>query len=319
MPRRTVRLRVDDVAARLGSTAVRTRQLEGLGLHRATVAHRCRPGGPWRSLLPGVVLLHNAPPTRDDRRRGALLHAGPGAVLTGLDALELAGSRSVPRPTGPVHVLVPADRHRTGNEVALIERTARLPDAVPGRWPAAPVARSVLDFARRTRDRNQVRAALAEVVQRGWVTPAALAAELEAGSGRGSALPRAVLAEVGDGVRSAAEAQARELVRRGRLPTPLWNPRLLDVHGRLVAVPDAWFDDAGVAWEIDSREWHLSPADYDRTLDRRSAMMAEGITVLHTQPSKLRTNAPQVCDELTRIIADAAHRPRPRVWADPTT
>jgi hypothetical protein len=86
---------------------VRVADLERLGLHRSTVAHRCRPGGPWRSLMPGIVLLHNAAPTHGDRRRAALVYAGAGAVLTGLDALELCGMRRMPSPSGPVHVLVP--------------------------------------------------------------------------------------------------------------------------------------------------------------------------------------------------------------------
>jgi hypothetical protein len=73
-----------------------------------------------------------------------------------------------------------------------------------------------------------------------------------------------------------AEADAAKLLRSD-LAAPLWNSRVHDRLGRFVAMPDAWFDDVGMAWEIDSVEWHVSPADYERTVDRRSAMMAEGI------------------------------------------
>lgn len=132
-----------------------------------------------------------------------------------------------------------------------------------------------------------MRAAIAEVVQRGLCTPAELNVELAAGSGRGSALPREVLGEISDGVRSVAEADARKLVHRSGLPSPIWNARIHDRAGRFVAMPDAWFEDVGMAWEIDSREWHFSPADYERTLDRRAAMMAPGIVVVHHMPKKL--------------------------------
>jgi hypothetical protein len=122
--------------------------------------------------------------------------------------------------------------------------------------------------------------------------------------------------EISDGARSAAEAVGREIVLRSGLPTPLWNPRLYDQWGRFIAVPDAWFDDVGMAWQIDSREWHLAPADHEQTLDRRSAMMAEGVVVVHSLPSKLRRRAEMV-EELRRSYAHAARRPRPDVLAIP--
>jgi hypothetical protein len=36
--------------------------------------------------------------------------------------------------------------------------------------------------------------------------------------------------------------------------------------GGFIAEPDAWWTDAGVAGEIESREWYLSPRDWERTL-----------------------------------------------------
>jgi len=279
VPLRSNPLRPDELTALCGSTVVLSRQLEALGVARTTTQRRCRAGGPWRSLLPGVVKLSNAPSNRADRRRAALLYAGPGAVITGADALELHGMQRMPSPSGPVHVLVPADRRRVGAGLVLVERTERLPEPVPGRWPLASLVRAALDFARRSTDRDVVRAVIAEVVQRGLGTPTELGAELRAGSTRGSALPRAVLGEVGAGVRSVAEARARQLLRHSPLPPPLWNPRLYDQTGRLVAVPDAWFDDVGMVWEIDSLEWHLSPADYRRTVERRSTLTGLGVVV----------------------------------------
>ncbi|WP_246632089.1 hypothetical protein [Pseudonocardia nigra] len=319
MPHRSCSLRPDEFALHCGGAVVRVEALRELGLGRSTVAHRCRAGGPWRWLLPGIVMLTNGAPTRDDRRRAALLYAGDGAVLTGLDALELHGMRRVPSPSGPVHVLLPADRRRAGSGRVLAERTDRLPVPEPGRWPLAPIARAVLDFARRIRERDQVRSAIAEVVQRNRCTPAQLHAEVEAGSGRGTKLPREVLTEISDGVRSVAEANARALVRRSALPAPMWNVKLYDRAGRFLAMPDAWFDDVGLAWEIDSKEWHLSPEDYERTLDRRSTIMAEDIVVMHTQPSKLELHPTRVLDELRRNYRNAARSPRPPVYAIPSS
>lgn len=297
---------------------VRAADLVGLGVARSTISHRCRAGGPWQLLLPGILLLHSGPPTRADRRRAALLHAGPAAVLTGADALELHGMTRMPSPSGPVHLLLPADVRRAGSGRVLAERTERLPVAPPGRWALAPEARAVLDFGRRSRNRGEVRAAIAEVVQRGRCTPAELNSELAAGSQRGSALPREVLREISDGVRSAAEAEARALLLRSGMPVPMWNPKLYDRAGRFVAMPDAWFDDVGMAWEIDSLEWHLGPDDYALTLDRRAAMMAEGVVVVHHRPRKLREHPAEVLRDLVANHAHAARRPRPGLLALPS-
>jgi hypothetical protein len=154
-------------------------------------------------------------------------------------------------------------------------------------------------------------------VQRGQCTPAELSAELVAGSGRGSALPREVLREISDGVRSVAEADARRLVQRAGLPAPLWNARLHDSTGRFIATPDAWFDDVALAWEIDSMEWHLGPDDYEATLDRRAAMMAAGIVVVHHLPKKLHHDPDRVLSDLRANLTHAARRPRPPVYALP--
>lgn len=319
MPRRRTDVPyLDDLVAYRGGCVVLVRDLVELGMHRDTIAYRCRSGGPWRRLAPGLVLLRNGAPTRDDRRRGGLLHAGPGAVITGLDALELHGLERAPRPSGPVHLLVPTERRRSGYGLVMIERTDRVPVPEPGRWPVAPIERAVLDAVRRIRERDVVRSVLAEVVQRSLRTPAQLAAELEAGGQRGSRLPREVLREVSAGIRSVAEAKARELVLASRtLPPVLWNPAVVDAHGRFVAKPDAWFDDVAMAWEIDSHEFHLSPADHAATLARRSAMTAAGILVLATVPSRVTAEPAAVLAELERAHAHAASRPRPALRALP--
>jgi hypothetical protein len=307
----------DEIAELLGTHVVHLRDLRGLGMRDSTIARRCRSGGPWQRLLPGIVLLHAGPVTRDDRRRAALLHCGPDSVLTGLDALALHGFEQAPHPSGSVHVLVPAERRRAGSGHVLVERTDRLPHPSAGRWPLAPPARAALDAARRLRSRTQVRAVLAEAVQRNRCTVAALGAELAAGSRRGTAIPRLVLDEVADGVRSVAEARARRLLKRSKLAAPLWNPRVYRPDGSLLAVPDAWFDDVAMAWEIDSLSWHLSPDDYARTLDRGSRLTAAGVIVLHSLPQKIHEQEQATLKDLESTHRLAASRPRPPLRAVP--
>ena len=97
-----------------------------------------------------------------------------------------------------------------------------------------------------------------------------------------------MLGEVIDGIRSPAEADLRMLIRTSGLPQPLYNPKLYLPDGLFLAQPDAWWPDYGVAAEVDSREWHLSPADWEATMARHARMSVAGIVVLHFSPRQQR-------------------------------
>lgn len=284
--------------------------LVDLGIDSSTVYHRCQPGGPWRWLLPGVVLIESGVPSGRQRARAALAYAGSDAQLTGACAAALHGLRR----TGDdrVHVLLPHPRRCRSVGPVLVERTTRLPDPVMVRGlPVAPVVRAVLDRARRLRDVEAVQALVAEAVQRRFCTPAELADELDAGSKRGTALVRRELQDIRGGARSVPEVHAMRVVRSSGLPEPRWNVPLFDDCGLLIGVPDAWWSEVGLAWEIDSLAYHLEPADYDRTLRRDARYAAAGISFLPTRPSRLRTERAAVRTELKAAYAAAARRPPP--------
>jgi len=103
-------------------------------------------------------------------------------------------------------------------------------------------------------------------------------------------------------------SQALALLRRSRLPMPMFNAHIY--AGRtFLAVADAWRPDAGVAAEIDSREWHLSPADWERTMRRHAAMTAHGILVLHFTPRMIREDPARVGAEVRDAIRAGRARP----------
>jgi hypothetical protein len=83
---------------------------------------------------------------------------------------------------------------------------------------------------------------------------------------------------------------------------PLFNASLF-VGDTFLARPDAWWPEAGVAAEVDSYEWHLSPADADRTRKRHDLMGAAGIIPLHFSPRQIRRERAEV----VRIIKDALY------------
>lgn len=189
----------------------------------------------WRRVLPGVVLATGRPPTRRDRRLAALRYAGAGAVLTGLTALRLHGFRRLPTEWDVV-VLVPRKRARSSASYVRIERTGRLP---PHQWrdglPCAPVARALVDAARRMRDPDAVTALFGQAIGRGLCSMAGLAAELRAADGRGLRMARERFVEL----RARALAGARAEL-----------DRLLDLAG--VA------DDPEVAVHLDTSAWELT-------------------------------------------------------------
>lgn len=305
--------------AELSRYGVVTRtQLLAAGVAAATITRSSGPGGRCRRLLPGVLLLGGGVPTRQQLVIAGLVYAGPDAVLTGLEAARRHGVRRLPD-DGRVHVLTPQACQISSRDFLRVERTRRPPSvSVIGGIPIAAPARSIADAARRLSRLDDVRSMIADAVQRGVCTIDALIGEVRHPGVPGTALPRRVLAEVSDGVRSAAEAWARSLVRRSRrMPPPTWNVAVRSDNGLLLAVVDGWWDDVGLAWEIDSKEFHLNPDGYDRTLRRHSALAAAGVPIVHTVPSRLRTDAAAVLDEVERAYLEARRRNRPNVITSP--
>jgi hypothetical protein len=289
-------------------------QAMSCGIGRPVLNYRGRAGGPWPAILPGVYLTHNGTATDDQRDMAALLYAGPHGVLTGPAALRRHG---VAAPLADVvDVLVPQGVQRVDAGFARLHRTVRLPRGfcVAGEIRYALVPRAVADAVRGLPDLSDVRAVVAGAVQRRLCTVEHLAEELEYGPKQGSALLRRALAEVADGVRSAAEGRLYALIKRARLPVPMFNPRLF-VGRDFLAVPDCWWPDAGVVAEVDSREWHLSPREWENTLARHARMSAAGIIVLPFPPKRIRTEGSAVIAEIRSALA--AGRPLPQVQARP--
>src|SRR6266487_5705827 len=263
------------------------------GLTAGALRHRTRPDGPWRALLPGVYLVDAREPNVPQREVAAMLYAGDGSMITGIATLWRHGIR-YPVPE-TVDVLVPAPRKVQSAGFARLWRTTRMP-ARPwtvGDTRFAPAPRAVADAALTLTASGEVRAVVAAAVQQNRCTIPELTAELSLGPVRGSARFRQALAEVASGVRSVAEGDLRNLLRHGRVPAPYFNAKLF-AGEVFLAMPDAWWPAAGVAVEVDSREWHLSPADWERTLRRHAEMSAHGIIVLHFTPGQIRREPERV-------------------------
>ena len=89
----------------------------------------------------------------------------------------------------------------------------------------------------------------------------------------------------------------------------MFNARLFTADGSFIATADAWWPDAGVAAEVDSREWHLSPAQWERTMRRRATMTSRGILVLHFAPRQIRFEPTTVIAAVADTLQTGRARP----------
>jgi hypothetical protein len=290
-------------------------QASALGLTEKAIRYRTRPDGPWTTVLPGIYSVGQRVLTGPQRAVAAYLYPGKAIAVTGASAVAWHG---VPGKCSElVDVLVPQACQRGDAGFVRLHRTTVMPGAFcqDGVVSYVPADRAIVDAARQLGDLAEVRALVAAGVQRGTVLVWQLARELDAGPVPGSARLRLALAEVADGVRSAAEADLRSIIVRARLPVPLYNPRLY-LGTEFLAMPDAWWPDHGVAAEVDSKQWHLSPQDWAHTMARHDRMTAAGILVLHFPPSQLKQEDWKVARQLKATLA-AASGPLPQIVTVP--
>ncbi|MET8563353.1 hypothetical protein ABZV75_23175 [Streptomyces flaveolus] len=298
-------------------------QLRAHGVTTAELAEQCRrPDGPWRELLPHVILLHPGPPTGEERLHGALLYAAratePGvpvqptadsphrplyqdAVLTGLAALTLHGFSSTPSLTTLDHVdvLVPRQRRLRSTGYVRVLRTPGLPapQAVTG-LPVAPVPRALADAVAELTDAEAVRRLLTEAVRGGHCEPAAVVRELTLAK----LLNRPHVVDAVDALlaegRSVAEDRLYRMVREYGLPDPVWNVDLRLPGGPHLGGLDAYWPDQAVAVELDTRAPRQGRRQDDDALWSEYARKREhlerlGVTVVYITPRKLRDSMEQ--------------------------
>lgn len=290
------------------------------GVPPGTITSRTRPGGPWQRLLPRVYLLQTGPPDHRQRALAAVLYAaepgsdplsGETAALTGGAALALLGIREAPY--APADVLIRAQRRLAGSPDVRPYPTTRWPRTITvSGIPSTRPVRAAADFAARTEEpADRIRSILAQVVQSGWCHPQDLHTELRAARLLTRPAIRAAAAELLAGVRSVAEALARDVLSTTDLPTPLWNARLHTPDGTFLASPDAYWPDEGVALEIDSAEYHYTRDSWHATLHRRLRLESHGILVVSATPSMIRDTPSEVIAALRTLLTLTTTRPTP--------
>ncbi|MFI9718244.1 hypothetical protein ACIHFE_01105 [Streptomyces sp. NPDC052396] len=310
-----------------------SRQLREHGVTSATVNDRCRAGGPWQPLLPGVYLLHSGPASAEERLHAALMYTlartqgvprqpGPEdesapygqAMITGPAALALHGFGSAPPVTAleRIDVLVPSTRRlRPAGFVRPVRaHTVPRPRLLAG-VPVAPVARAVADAVAQLSQPAAVRALLTEAVRGGHCEPSRLVRELS----RARLLHRPAVQSAVDGLlaesRAAAEGRLYAMVAGHALPAPLWNVELWLPGGPCLGAVDAFWPDHGVVVEIDTRVPHTEECQHwsDPAL-RRERLERLGLAVVHLTPQQLTDQTERQAAVVRTALAASADRDR---------
>lgn len=290
-------------------------ELVRLGVPERTVYRRTQADGPWTLLGPGLILLGNGEPTLRQRRIAALLHGGPQAVLTGLDAAHLQGLHRGGEPEKQ-HVLIPIHQKIQSVGFILVERTKRIPDTRErDGLRVAAVPRAVLDHVRRLKDPEAIAAILTEPVQRRMVLRETLIAELDTGTRRGTAAARRVLASITDGVESPKEFVFLEFWRSvPDLPAVRANVPVYHLDGRQIGIADFLVEECGFVLECDSVQEHFAtPEQVQMTAERARRFREAGLYLLSTRPDQLRDDPRGVETDIRQGLEIATAMPPPRV------
>ncbi|MEV6197109.1 hypothetical protein AB0M19_32460 [Streptomyces sp. NPDC051920] len=294
-------------------------QLRVRGVTAADANERCRPGGPWQRILPGVFLLRPGPPTPEERLHAALLYTArppsartaprvpaqprsaeprddrpvADALITGLAALALHGFSCAPQLSSldTIDVLVPRLRRLRSAGCVRIVRTTVLPaPAYVAGVPVAAVPRALADAVAELTDADAVRALLTEAVRRGYCEPRSVVEELTAAR----LLDRPHVVDAVDSLvaegRAIAENRLYRMVFEHGLPDPVWNVDLRLPGGPHLGALDAYWPEQAVAVELETRS-PLQEADEARACERtrrREHLERLGVTVVHITPRRLR-------------------------------
>lgn len=262
----------------------------------------------WQPLYCGVYAAFTGQPSRTAVLWGAVLRAGPGAVLSHRTAAELD---LLADPGGAIHVTIPTSRRiripagecGTALPRIVVHRSARCQEARhPARTPPRTrIEETTLDLAQTSATVEEALSWLARACSRRLTTADLL---LTAMGARRKLRWRADLAqaltEVGEGIHSALESR---YVRGVEQPHGL--PRaqrqvLSRVAGRTRYL-DNLYCEFGVAVELDGRAAHPAEARW-RDIHRDNASAATGIITLRYSWADVTAHPCRVAAEIGEVL-----------------
>jgi hypothetical protein len=257
--------------------------------------------GRWQRLQTGVYAVFSGPPGRSTILWGAVLRAGPGAMLSHYTAAEVSGLSDRPSPL--IHITVPGDRYVGRIRGLVVRRSgraaqARHPVLLP---PRTRVEETVLDLAGMAGTLDDACGWITRAVGRRLTTQARLQAAMELRARlrwRGQ-LTEALTTEWA-GVHSSLEYRyLRNVERPHGLPRGARQAPARRAGGAIYR--DVLYEQYAVAVELDGRAAH--PGD-QRWLDiqRDNAAAADGILTLRYGWFDVSERPCEVAAQVARVL-----------------
>jgi predicted transcriptional regulator of viral defense system len=269
-----------DIPAAVASTtqwqsgAVSRQQLLEAGLSAQTIKRRLERGR-WQQLHWGVYAVFTGPVPRETELWAALLHAGPGAVLSHLSAAELHGL--IDHPGESIYVTIPSTRRIAARGI-VVRSSGRIARAIqPNREPPRTnVEETVFDLIDLAETFDDACGWITRAVGRRLTTAERLTEALrQRKKMRWRATLEDMLTAAGDGTHSVLEYRyLRDVERAHGLPRSRHQVRMV-IDGR-VGYRDAYYEKYRLAVELDGRLAHPDEERW-RDLRRDNEASADGI------------------------------------------
>jgi hypothetical protein len=275
------------------------RQLLELGFHHAAI-HRRAGAGRLHRVYRGVYAVGHRALSREGRDMAAVLAAGPGAVLSHWSA---SGRWELLRPSGGPYVIARRRCAIPGIQVQVVRDLDPRDRTKRDRIPITTVPRTLLDLAA-VADERVLRRAVNEADRRGRLNRRAIQELLERNPRRpGTKALRCLVAAVDPQARrtrSDLEVAFLELCRKYGIPTPVSNG---NVEGIEV---DMHWPGTNLIVELDSYEYHRTPAEFDSDRRRDAALMAKGYVVLRISDQWLDTDPAGVAEAVYSLVTSGS-------------
>ena len=244
-------------------------------------------------MYPGVYAFGRRTVPIEGRLLAAVLHAGPGAVLSHATAAWWWGLTA----DEPVRIEVSSTNRARSQPDVLVHHPREINATRHRRFLITPVEQTLLDYAA-TASPDRVRHALAEADYLDLLDLEAVEDVL--GRGRpGSRVLRRALKRHEPAyafTRSELENALLALCERHRIPIPAINVML---EGWLVDA--VWFD-RRVVVEVDGHRGHRTPAQLERDHTRDIQLRAAGFTVVRYTWAQVTTQARIVAADLRSLL-----------------
>lgn len=207
--------------------------------------------------------------------------------------------------TADVHILNPVGRQLRPTEGLTVHRRAGAPVTLIAGRPATTAAWTAIEVARAL-CRPRALATLDAALRSGTCNADQLRCAVIRQSGRrGIAAVRDLLSVASPLAESPMESEARLVMIDGRLPPPVLQYRLVDLHGYTWRLDFAW-PEQRVGAEYDGVDWHSGPGAFFRDRRRVSALQELGWLIVPIVAEDVRHRPEELIRRLETQLRRAA-------------